>query len=151
MSSPTPIACPSPVKVAIIRLDENDAATTLSPLPIVPPSPARERLLKTAKSPVGKPTAKPAAAPGVGKPSSAPPKLKLFALSSLDQSSLRSPASASDASSPSDAFSFPSAASSLSQPLPSPLPVQRGLPSDYQAFIHASRYARWVESKRRRE
>lgn len=33
----------------------------------------------------------------------------------------------------------------------SPLPPQKGLPSDYQAFIHTSRYARWVESKRRRE
>lgn len=25
------------------------------------------------------------------------------------------------------------------------------LPSDYQAFIHASRYARWIESEERRE
>jgi ribonucleoside-diphosphate reductase alpha chain len=34
---------------------------------------------------------------------------------------------------------------------PSPLPPTKGLPSDYQAFIHTSRYARWVEGKRRRE
>lgn len=36
-------------------------------------------------------------------------------------------------------------------PASSPLPPTKGLPSDYQAFIHTSRYARWVESKRRRE
>lgn len=36
-------------------------------------------------------------------------------------------------------------------PANSPLPPTKGLPSDYQAFIHTSRYARWVESKRRRE
>jgi hypothetical protein len=36
-------------------------------------------------------------------------------------------------------------------PVSSPLPPTKGLPSDYQAFIHTSRYARWVEAKQRRE
>lgn len=36
-------------------------------------------------------------------------------------------------------------------PVSSPLPPTKGLPSDYQAFIHTSRYARWVEPKQRRE
>lgn len=30
-------------------------------------------------------------------------------------------------------------------------PIHKGLPSDYQAFIHTSRYARWIEKKKRRE
>eukprot|EP00878_Enallax_costatus_P030821 GHUV01033617.1.p1 GENE.GHUV01033617.1~~GHUV01033617.1.p1 ORF type:complete len:623 (+),score=174.24 GHUV01033617.1:276-2144(+) len=36
-------------------------------------------------------------------------------------------------------------------PVRSPLPPTKGLPTDYQAFIHTSRYARWVEAKQRRE
>lgn len=41
--------------------------------------------------------------------------------------------------------------SSSPSPASSPLPPTKGLPSDYQAFIHTSRYARWVEKKQRRE
>ncbi|KAG2438436.1 hypothetical protein HYH02_010891 [Chlamydomonas schloesseri] len=102
----------------------------------------------------------------------AAPKMKLFQLPSTDKLALRdhsnqqapvtatattsataAPSSATTTSSPSRNLSSASLASSSEAAAPSsPLPPgARGLPSDYQAFIHTSRYARWVEAKRRRE
>ncbi|GLC45817.1 hypothetical protein PLESTB_001152500 [Pleodorina starrii] len=94
------------------------------------------------------------------KKANAPPKLKLFSVSAKEQSVLRDHSNQQQQQtrpqqhpSPSPSPSSPSAASAASSgsSLLSPLPLQRGLPSDYQAFIHTSRYARWIEHKRRRE
>eukprot|EP00198_Chlamydomonas_reinhardtii_P013695 XP_001703032.1 hypothetical nucleotide reductase [Chlamydomonas reinhardtii] len=94
------------------------------------------------------------------KTGAAPPKVKLFQLPSQDKVALRdhsnhqqqAPSATTATASPSRNLSSASLASAASEPPSSPLPPgSRGLPSDYQAFIHTSRYARWVEAKRRRE
>ncbi|KAG2433678.1 hypothetical protein HXX76_008048 [Chlamydomonas incerta] len=104
------------------------------------------------------------------KTGAAAPKMKLFQLPSQDKVALRDhsnqqqapPSSAATATTTATASparnlssaSLASAASAASEPPPpsSPLPPgSRGLPSDYQAFIHTSRYARWDPAKRRRE
>lgn len=86
----------------------------------------------------------------------APPKLKLFDVRK-DQSVLRDQsngqrAPAAPPSSPTAAACSPLSPARDDGPPPSPLPAShRGLPSDYQAFIHTSRYARWDDARRRRE
>ncbi|GLI64540.1 hypothetical protein VaNZ11_007834, partial [Volvox africanus] len=75
------------------------------------------------------------------------PKMKLFPVPPKDQSVLRDHSNRHQKE-----RDVASAASSSSfNALLGPMALQRDLPSDYQAFIHTSRYARWVESKRRRE
>ncbi|EFJ43138.1 hypothetical protein VOLCADRAFT_96647 [Volvox carteri f. nagariensis] len=91
-------------------------------------------------------------------------KLKLFPVPSKEQCVLRdhsnqqqqsAAAAAADGAVATSQSTPRSSSGFLSSPPPpppsSPLVSQRGLPSDYQAFIHTSRYARWVEFKRRRE
>ncbi|KXZ42284.1 hypothetical protein GPECTOR_168g177 [Gonium pectorale] len=60
------------------------------------------------------------------------------------------PCSSTSLSGDGDAYGCSSSSAGAGGPL-SPLPLQRGLPTDYQAFIHTSRYARWIEHKARRE
>lgn len=74
-----------------------------------------------------------------------------FATHRRDQSNgQRAPAA--PPSSPTAAACSPLSPARDDGPPPSPLPAShRGLPSDYQAFIHTSRYARWDDARRRRE
>ncbi|GIL49783.1 hypothetical protein Vafri_6072 [Volvox africanus] len=144
-SSLSPVKCGTPAYAARGATDENELQVIDAPhvnepfiINLLAASPPSAAAAAAAVNSSAKKTS--------GDDITAISKLKLFPVSPKDQSVLRDHSNRQQKE-----RNVAPAASSSSNSLLSPLALQRGLPSDYQAFIHTSRYARWVESKRRRE
>ncbi|GIL73381.1 hypothetical protein Vretifemale_3424 [Volvox reticuliferus] len=149
----SPVKCGTPAHVACGTTDENK-------LQINDASNIREPLIVNPKA-ASQPSPVPPASDAVVVNSSAKKtssdgtlsRLKLFPVPPKDQSVLRDHSNRQQKERNVALSTTPPSPSawSSSNSLLSHLALQRGLPSDYQAFIHTSRYARWIESKRRRE